>query len=74
MANMLRVLMMVLDKYGMDTLQIGIILGLFWKLFYNHLKHINISLKENNSEIKCVKTEVIDLKERVSKVEGKLDI
>ena len=57
----------------MDSLQIVIILGLFWKLFYNHLVHINTALKENNKEIKCVKTEVIDLKERVSNVEGQLE-
>ena len=73
MANIIRLFGIFFSKYGMDSLQIAIILGLFWKLFYNHLAHINVSLKENNKEIKCVKKEVGDLKERVSNVEGQLE-
>lgn len=74
MASVIRLLGILLEKYGMDVAQIAIILGLFWKLFYNHLNHITASLKANNDEIKGVKTEVIDLKERVSNVEGRLEV
>ena len=63
---------LLFEKYGMDVVQIVIILSLFWKLFYNHLAHITESLKENNNSIKDVKVEVEDLKQRVSNIEGQL--
>ena len=74
MVSMIRIFVVLLERYGMDVLQIAIILALFWKLFYNHLKHMTASLKENNNEIKNVKTEVLGLRERISNVEGQLQV
>ena len=58
---------------SLNLVQLFLICYFGWKLFTNHLKHIQMSLDANQSEIKCVKDEVINLKERISKVEGKLD-
>jgi hypothetical protein len=70
---MLGTLLFVLDKYGLQVVNL-ILLGLVsWKLFTNHLKHILISINENKNELEHINKNVIDLKERVSKLEGKLD-
>lgn len=73
MTQVIRVCLIILEKYGMDALQLGVIFYLFWKLFSNHLKHIIEKLDSNIKETKCVKREVINLKERVAKVEGRLE-
>lgn len=69
---MTRILLMILDKYGMDMAHMSLTLFLFWKLFANHLKHIIDKIDSNIQETKCVKTEVISLKERVATIEGGL--
>lgn len=75
-----RLILQIFQDYGIQGLTIfGIIVGiivnvrLFKLLFENHLKHLADDLKENIKETKCVKTEVINLKERVSHVEGQLE-
>ena len=62
----------------MDTLQIGIICGCFWKLFTNHLAHMDAKLDDQSKKIRGlavktgkIKTEVSDIKERVATIEGK---
>jgi hypothetical protein len=68
-----RFFLQLFQSYGLDVVQIVLIIYLFWKLFANHLRHITDRLENNIRETKCVKKEVIDLKERVSHIEGKLE-
>lgn len=72
---MLKVAYQVIKDFGalgVGIVQLGVIIVLFWKLFTNHLKHLKITVDDNIKETKGIKTEVINLKERVAKVEGKL--
>lgn len=68
-----RFFLQLIQLYGFDVFQIALIIYLFWKLFTNHLKHVIDRLESNITETKCVKKEVIDLKERVSRIEGQLE-
>jgi len=70
---MLRFFLEIAEKYGLDVLQLAVIIFLFWKLFCNHLKHIAQDLKDAKEERKEIKDDVKVLGERVSKVEGKLE-
>ena len=70
---MIRTMLMILEKYGLDSVQLGVICYLFWKLFTNHLKHVQESIDENGKDIKKLDTKVGSLTERVSKVEGRLE-
>ena len=50
-----------------------IVIGFFgWKLFSNHLKHLQAGIDENTKSSNEIKTEIVGLKERVSTIEGKL--
>jgi len=69
-----RFFLQILQAYGFDILQLVVIIYLFWKLFSNHLKHVVERIDSNINETKCVKKEVIQLKERVAHIEGQLDI
>lgn len=61
----------LLQAYGLDVFQIALITYLFWKLHANHLKHIIEKIDTNIKETKCIKNEIIGLKERVSRLEGR---
>ena len=69
-----RFFLQILQAYGFDILQLVVIIYLFWKLFTNHLKHVMERIDSNINETRCVKKEVIQLKERVARIEGQLDI
>jgi len=69
-----RFFLQILQLYGFDILQLVVIIYLFWKLFTNHLKHVMDRIDSNINETRCVKKEVIQLKERVAHIEGQLDI
>lgn len=58
---------------GVGITQFIFIVFLGWKFCTNHLQHIKDAIKENTDETKSIKHEVIGLKERVSKIEGKLE-
>ena len=81
MSGMIRVFLGLLSNYGMDTVQIGLIIFLFWKLFTNHLAHIEMHIGDNkkvldklNKDFGSFKRSVRKLESRVSHVEGQLDI
>jgi hypothetical protein len=57
---------------GVGVVQLGIIGFFGYKLFTNHLKHIQLGINENTKETKEIKVEIVHLKERVSTIEGKL--
>lgn len=74
---MWRLLPVILEKYGFLafglSVNIGVTIYCFYKLFTNHLAHIAEDIKENKKEIKSVGRKVTNLSGRVSKIEGKLD-
>ena len=70
---MLNFFLNVLDKYGMDTVQIGVIVFFGWKIAQNHLKHIQDKLNEVCGIVKKFEQELGLIKERIAKVEGKLE-
>ena len=45
----------------------------FWKLFNNHLAHIQKDIKSNGKKIETMDKDVRNLGQRISKVEGKLE-
>ena len=62
---MIRLCLYLWENYGLDALQLGIICFFGWKILTNHLKHLQ-------DDVSVIKTSVDSLKERVSKIEGKL--
>ena len=70
---MVRAILFLLDKYGLQVGQLGLILYLAWKFHNNHLKHINDELKKNSEKLDILNEKVGDLSERVSKLEGKIE-
>ena len=71
---MLKSALFILDKYGFDTAILGCLLFLVWKLgfklFNNHLKHIDAKLNKNTEKLDNMSEEQIKQGQRISKVEG----
>ena len=70
---MLRFFLMVLDKYGIDVLQLSVVCYFGWKLANNHLKHIQDKINEVCCIVKNFEKELGTVKERIAKVEGKIE-
>lgn len=70
---MLRFFLTVLDKYGMDTLQLSVICFFGWKILTNHLKHIAEKINEIYKKVDTHETQLNNVVQRISKIEGKLD-
>jgi len=70
---MLKVLYSVFRDYGMDSVQLGIICFFGWKLFTNHLKHMQDKINHIDEKIGVFETELNQSKERISKIEGKIE-
>lgn len=80
MVDVANIFLMLLDKYGMNVAQMGLMIFLFYKLYTNHLAHIHkdIKLTKNSVEQTNVKIEALDKKtdelgERVANIEGRLE-
>jgi len=59
---------------GVGIIQLAVIIGLFTKLFTNHLKHLTLKIDDSIEETKGVKKDVQELGERVSKIEGRISL
>jgi len=70
---MLRIFLIVLEKYGMDTLQLSVVCFFGWKIMTNHLKHIQDSIIEICKKLDVSENKLNLLSERIAKVEGKLE-
>ena len=70
---MIRTSLLILDKYGLQVLNLVLLGYVSWKLFTNHLKHITLAIKENAKKLDSIDKSVGNLKERVSKLEGQID-
>jgi hypothetical protein len=68
-----RILATILEKYGMDAFQIGLIVFISWKFITNHWKHFTDKIDRIDKNVKGNARAINKLSERVSKVEGKLD-
>jgi len=75
---MSKVLLVILDKYGFDvailSCLIFLVYKLGYKLFNNHLKHIDKKLDDATLERKDMIEDISDLGQRISKVEGRIKI
>jgi hypothetical protein len=63
-------------KYGFGAICLilfAIVIYLVRKIATNHLFHIDLKLDEISSEVKSTRTEVFQCKERIAKLEGKLE-
>jgi len=58
---------------GIGVVQFGVILFFGFKLFTNHLKHITTKINSLCSRVGIFENELNKTKERVAKVEGKLE-
>ena len=69
---MIKILIYLLENYGLDALQLGIICFFGWKLLTNHFKHLQediTCIKDSNAKT----SEAINtLCQRVSTIEGKI--
>lgn len=71
---MLKSTLFILDKYGLDTAilicLIFLVYKLGFKLFNNHLKHIDAKLDSNAEALSGMGKEIKAQGERISNVEG----
>ena len=70
---MLRLMYSIFKDYGLDAVQLGIIGFFGWKLFTNHLKHIQDKIDKLCERFGIIETKVNEQSNRISKLEGKLD-
>ena len=70
---MLRLLLMIVEKYGLGILNLSLLIFVSWKLANNHLAHIAENIKKNSEKLEEIDTKVDDLGQRISKVEGKVE-
>lgn len=68
-----KVLLALLDKYGLHIAQLGLILFLAWKFHANHLHSLMEKLKENSGKLDKLDKTVGNLSERIAKIEGKIE-
>ena len=70
---MLNFFLNVLDKYGLDALQIGVIIFFGWKIVNNHLAHLKNKIDSICNKLDVHETKLNNVTERIAKIEGKLD-
>lgn len=70
---MLRILLMIFEKYGLGILNLSLLLFVSYKLANNHLRHIANTIKDNSKKLTEIDNKVDKLAERISKVEGRIE-
>lgn len=70
---MSRFFLMVLENYGLGILNLSLLGYVSWKLVNNHLRHIADTIKENGKKLEEIADDIVLLKERTSKLEGKIE-
>lgn len=68
---MLKFFGFLFERYGLDTVQIAIIVFLGWKLATNHLHHLKLAIGSNAKKLNKLGEKVDSLSERISTLEGK---
>jgi len=70
---MLRILLMIFEKYGLGILNLSLLLFVSYKLANNHLRHIAASIKNNSEKLEKIDTKLDGVVERVATLEGKVE-
>lgn len=70
---MLRLFLMVFEKYGLGILNLALLGFVSWRLFTNHLKHISDAITENATKLTEIGKEVTLLGKKVAKLEGQIE-
>lgn len=69
-----RFFLQILSDYGMDTLQISLICFFGWKIMTNHFKHLQDTINSISKKLDSHENKLNLVSERISKLEGKLEI
>jgi len=70
---MLNFFLNVLDRYGLDTLQIAVIVFFGWKIVNNHLHHLKQKIDSICSKLDVHETKLNNVTERIARIEGKIE-
>lgn len=70
---MFKFLLQLWEAYGLDSVQILVIVGLAWKFATNHWKHLTDDISEIKKNVKGNTKSINKISERVSKIEGKIE-
>ena len=70
---MLRFFLTVLDKYGIDVLQLSVICYFGVKIMTNHLYHLKQQLNDICKKLDTHDSSLNKLTERIAKIEGKIE-
>lgn len=70
---MFRAILLILEKYGLQVANLSLLIFVSYKLANNHLRHIMEGIKNNSEKLEKISKDTDSLKERVSKIEGKLE-
>ena len=70
---MLRVLLIIFEKYGLGMLNLFLLIFVSYKLANNHLKHISNIIKDNGNKLGEIDKKLDKVSERVSKLEGQVN-
>ena len=70
---MIRVLLYLWENFGLDTLQLGVICFFGWKILTNHFKHLQEDITTIKNKLELFEESNSKIRERVSKLEGKLE-
>jgi len=73
-------LLALLKTFGVGLTQTAVILYLLWKIANNHLAHIAkdikdiaLDVKEVKDELQSMKGQCVHSRERIAKIEGKIE-
>jgi len=76
----INIVLSVFKEFGLAIGLGSIIIFLLWKIMTNHLAHIAIDIKDMATDVKAVRSEVGEIKcdmaqdrERIAKIEGKIE-
>ena len=69
---MIRILLYLLEKFGMDVVQITLISFFGWKILTNHFKHLRDDITVIKEKVETIEKTYNSHAERISNIEGKL--
>lgn len=69
---MFKVLIYLFSTFGLDALQLGLILFFGWKLFTNHFKHLQDDITLIKEKVEGIEKSNNSHAERIATLEGKL--
>ena len=70
---MVKLLIELFQQYGLGALQLGIIVWFCWIFMTNHWKHFTKKIDDMHRDVKGNRRAIDRLRDRVSRLEGKVD-